>query len=183
LRIPGSSRHDWRVAKDDGLFRVGRSVADRRGELGMTQQDLADAAGVDLKTIYNLESGQRWPIAKNRVKIAAALKWAPESLAAIRDGSAAAGADAAPAPSPGFIPVLDADDEAIAPYEQQVRAEILQAMDKYGLDATGVQVFPGSSVEQATWDTPQLRSREEKVRLIAKLRMIIDGAGQNRETG
>ncbi len=85
--------------------------------------------------------------------------------------------------SPSFIPALDADDEAIAPYEQQVRAEILQAMDRYGLDATGAQVFPDSTVEQATWDTPQLRTREEKVRLIAKLRMIIDGAAQNRKTG
>src|SRR5258708_137927 len=84
-------------------------------------------------------------------------------------------------PSPSFIPALDADDEAIAPYEQQVRAEILQAMDRYGLDATGAQVFPDSTVEQATWDTPQLRTREEKVRLIAKLRMIIDGAAQNRK--
>ena len=74
------------VAKKDELLRVGRTVVSRRGELGMTQQDLADRARVDLKTVYNLEAGARWPIAKNRAAVSAALGWAPDTLAAIRAG-------------------------------------------------------------------------------------------------
>ena len=76
------------MAKDGDLRRVGRAVAARRGELGLTQQDLADAAGVDLKTVYNLESGTRWPIARTRSAIAAALGWGPGVLPAIAAGEA-----------------------------------------------------------------------------------------------
>ena len=59
----------------DGRHRAARAVAARRGELGMTQQELADAAGVDSKTIYNLEAGGRWPIARTRALIEKALAW------------------------------------------------------------------------------------------------------------
>ncbi len=52
----------------------------------MTQQELADQAGVDLKTVYNLESGTRWPIAKNRAAVSAALRWEGDALAAILAG-------------------------------------------------------------------------------------------------
>jgi transcriptional regulator with XRE-family HTH domain len=77
--------HDERVTKDE-LLRVGQAVSARRGELGLTQQDLADRAGVDLKTVYNLESGAHWPIAKNRGAVAIALGWLPDALAVIRAG-------------------------------------------------------------------------------------------------
>lgn len=70
-----------------GLQRVGDAVEERRGQLGMTQQDLADAAGVDLKTVYNMESGLRWPRVKNRTAIAAALGWPTSALHDIRNGA------------------------------------------------------------------------------------------------
>lgn len=41
----------------------------------MTQQQLADAAAVDSKTIYNLESRGKWPIARTRASIEKALGW------------------------------------------------------------------------------------------------------------
>ena len=59
----------------EGRQRAARAVAARRGELGMTQQELADAAGVDLKTIGNLERRGRWPIARTRARIERALNW------------------------------------------------------------------------------------------------------------
>jgi transcriptional regulator with XRE-family HTH domain len=59
----------------DGKRRAARAVAARRGELGLTQQELAGAAGVDSKTIYNLESRGRWPIARTRASIEKALDW------------------------------------------------------------------------------------------------------------
>jgi transcriptional regulator with XRE-family HTH domain len=72
LTVPGSY---LMIHSMDGRQRAARAVAARRGEQGMTQQELADAAGVDSKTIYNLESGGRWPIARNRALIEKALGW------------------------------------------------------------------------------------------------------------
>jgi transcriptional regulator with XRE-family HTH domain len=46
----------------------------------MTQQELADAADVDTKTIGNLERRGKWPIARNRAKIEKALGWPPGEL-------------------------------------------------------------------------------------------------------
>ena len=59
----------------DGRQRAARAVAARRGELKMTQQELARAAGVDLKTIGNLETRGGWPIARTRASIEQALGW------------------------------------------------------------------------------------------------------------
>ncbi|MGW5259609.1 helix-turn-helix transcriptional regulator [Microbispora sp. NPDC004025] len=66
--------------------RAARHVISRRGELGLTQQQLATRADVDIKTIYNLESGERWPQARNRFKIEQALGWAPGALDALAAG-------------------------------------------------------------------------------------------------
>lgn len=41
----------------------------------MTQQELADLAGIDAKTIGNLETRDRWPIARTRARIEEALGW------------------------------------------------------------------------------------------------------------
>jgi len=78
--------HHEGVAKSDEVRQVGRAVAARRGELGMTQQDLADEAGVDIKTVYNLESGGHWPIAKNRAALSVALHWEADALNVIAAG-------------------------------------------------------------------------------------------------
>jgi transcriptional regulator with XRE-family HTH domain len=59
----------------DGRQRAARAVAARRGELRMTQRELGAAAGVDTKTIGNLESQGRWPIARTRAQIEEALGW------------------------------------------------------------------------------------------------------------
>jgi len=59
----------------DGRQRAARAVAARRGELRMTQSELGAAAGVDTKTIGNLESRGRWPIARTRALIEKALGW------------------------------------------------------------------------------------------------------------
>lgn len=46
----------------------------------MTQQELADAADVDTKTIGSLERRGRWPIARNRARIEKALGWPPGEM-------------------------------------------------------------------------------------------------------
>lgn len=67
--------------------RAARLTAARRGELGMTQQQLADTAGVDVKTIGSLERRGRWPIARSRARIEAALRWPPGELERLAEDS------------------------------------------------------------------------------------------------
>ena len=76
----------WSMSRPVDRRRAARQVIVRRGELGLSQPALAEAAGVDPKTIWNLESGERWPIAKNRTKIERALGWAEGDLARIAEG-------------------------------------------------------------------------------------------------
>lgn len=66
--------------------RVAETVRVRRGELGLTQQQVAEAAGVDTATISSLERAERWPWARNRTRIEGALGWQPGSLEAIGRG-------------------------------------------------------------------------------------------------
>jgi transcriptional regulator with XRE-family HTH domain len=72
----------------DGRQRAARAVAARRGELRMTQLELGAAAGVDVKTIGNLESRGVWPIARTRAQIEEALGWPAGEMERIaaRDG-------------------------------------------------------------------------------------------------
>jgi transcriptional regulator with XRE-family HTH domain len=67
--------------------RVAKYVAARRGALGLTQEQLAERAGVTVKTIYNLESGERWPQARTRSAIELALAWRPGELVRIAEGA------------------------------------------------------------------------------------------------
>ncbi|WP_158587939.1 helix-turn-helix transcriptional regulator [Actinomadura logoneensis] len=67
--------------------RVAKYVVARRGALGLTQEQLAERAGVTVKTVYNLEAGGRWPQARTRGAIEAALLWRPGDLARVGDGA------------------------------------------------------------------------------------------------
>ena len=67
--------HTVHVSTIAGRRRAAQAVAARRGELGLTQHQLAAKAGVDPKTVGNLEKRDRWPIAKNRAAIEKALLW------------------------------------------------------------------------------------------------------------
>ena len=79
-----------------GRQRAAAAVAARRGELDMTQQQLSAAAGVDSKTIGNLESRGRWPIATTRARIEKALGWPSGEMERI------ASLEPAPAVPPGL---------------------------------------------------------------------------------
>lgn len=46
----------------------------------MTQQELADRARVDTKTVGSLETRGRWPIARSRAGIERALDWPPGEM-------------------------------------------------------------------------------------------------------
>jgi DNA-binding XRE family transcriptional regulator len=130
----------------------------------MTQQGLADAAGVDLKTIYNLESGTRWPIAKTRVAVSAALGWAPDTLSAIAEGSI-------PQPRPTGIPVIDqaATDEELEPYVRQIRRQIADAVADYGPEVSGEIIF-GPGHEADAWNA-KMMPPDATVKMLALFRL------------
>lgn len=67
--------------------RVAKYVVARRGSLGLTQEQLAERAGVTVKTIYNLEAGERWPQARTRGAIEGALRWRSGDLVRIGEGN------------------------------------------------------------------------------------------------
>lgn len=68
------------------IARAAAYVAARRGELGLTQVAFAQASGIDVKTVYNLESASRWPQARNRSAIESGLGWQAGDLQRIAEG-------------------------------------------------------------------------------------------------
>lgn len=69
-----------------GRQAAGRAVRARRGELGLAQISVADAAGVDVQTYRALETGERWPWASTLASISRALGFEPGELQEIADG-------------------------------------------------------------------------------------------------
>lgn len=65
---------------------VGALVKARRLELRITEKQLQDLTKIDPKTLKKLESGERWPQEETRMKVEAVLRWAPGSIAALREG-------------------------------------------------------------------------------------------------
>lgn len=65
---------------------IGETVVKRRTELGLSRAAAAKLASVDPKTLQSLERDERWPHDTSRVKIERALRWAPGSLDAIKNG-------------------------------------------------------------------------------------------------
>lgn len=72
--------------RQEGHQRAADYVKARRGALHLTQDALAAKAGVDAKTVWNLESVERWPQATTRAKLEAALGWTEGDLQKIRSG-------------------------------------------------------------------------------------------------
>ncbi|TDB85272.1 XRE family transcriptional regulator [Actinomadura sp. KC216] len=84
--FPGVSGMLGGMAGDVDRERVAKYAVARRGSLGLTQEQLAERAGVTVKTVYNLEAGERWPQARTRGAIEDALRWRAGDLARIAEG-------------------------------------------------------------------------------------------------
>jgi len=76
------SRQDDRSRRD----RVARYVARRRADLGLSQEALAERAGINPKTVLDLERGRRTASARTRQKIEGALGWAEGDLNHVANG-------------------------------------------------------------------------------------------------
>lgn len=53
---------------------VSKNIKLIRRSRGMTQEQLAEASGIDISTIQRYEAGDRWPRLNNIVELAKALK-------------------------------------------------------------------------------------------------------------
>jgi transcriptional regulator with XRE-family HTH domain len=71
---------------DRSRRRVAQYVRARRDALGLSQEALADRAGINPKTVIELEQGKRWPVAKTRTKLEPELGWNEGDLARIAEG-------------------------------------------------------------------------------------------------
>lgn len=66
---------------DEGyLGRIGSAIRSRRKELGISQEALADAAGLDRAHMGKIERGERNVTVLNLIRIAAALNDQPSDL-------------------------------------------------------------------------------------------------------
>ena len=72
--------------KNPGRLAAGAQVRTARAEKGLSQADLAVAAGVDPGTVSGLETGRRWPRAGQQVRIEKALGWEPGRIERIARG-------------------------------------------------------------------------------------------------
>jgi transcriptional regulator with XRE-family HTH domain len=66
--------------KAKNLAKFGKRVAELRAERHLTQEQLAEAAGVSYRTIVSVEVGIRWCTLDTLEKIAKALKVPPMEL-------------------------------------------------------------------------------------------------------
>jgi len=149
----------------------------------MTQHDLADAAGVDLKTVYNLESGTRWPIARTRVAISAALRWSGDALAEMaRPGRPDGEWRPEARPGGGFTA---AEVVAAEPLKDGIR-ERFDALAADGDPApSGQAMFPGSLPLAAAWDAARLgagpdQDPEQAMWAVAVVQVRLGAAAEDR---
>lgn len=91
---------------------VGAWIVARRGELGMTQAELADAAGVRLRTVGNVERGETTITPSRLGAWERALRWQSGTLAeAYRAGTRPAAASGDGLPGIELLDVVGVDRE------------------------------------------------------------------------
>jgi transcriptional regulator with XRE-family HTH domain len=122
------------------LHRVADAVRNRRGDLGVTQQDLAHLAGVSVGTIANLESAGRWPWVRNRTLVEAALGWQTGSLDRIGRGGEPAPVEQADGDRPRYLDPAEqhiADTPGLSREETEALIEVARAMRAANARRTG----------------------------------------------
>lgn len=71
---------------DPSVLRAGSAFADRRVELGLTQRDIAGLKIMGQPALVAFEKGRAWPRERTRAKLEQVARWAPGTLAKLRDG-------------------------------------------------------------------------------------------------
>jgi transcriptional regulator with XRE-family HTH domain len=177
----------------EGWPRLASYVVSARIDAGFREQRaLAAVTGISERTLGKLENGQ--PVgATTLVTVAKHLGWTPDSPQRIRDGGEPVlvreqeGAMPDPGPVPRkFRPLLDADEDEIAPYDKLVWDDVAAAISKHHMpprDIPGAAIFPDDHWEARAWDDPRFRDEAAAARWIAKFRMIKDRSDEGSQTG
>ncbi|MFP5371887.1 MAG: helix-turn-helix domain-containing protein [Actinomycetes bacterium] len=74
----------------EGLERAGQAVAERRGQLHLTQGELAERAGINVSTLREIEQGIVPKRGRHRATLAQlsdALEWEPDQIRLIAEGA------------------------------------------------------------------------------------------------
>jgi transcriptional regulator with XRE-family HTH domain len=111
--------------------RVAEFLRDRRGELELTQQQLAERAGVDTGTVSNLERAERWPQPRSRANIERALGWQSGPLQAIAKGRTPVLIDQPPGGRPRYLDAAEqhiADTPGLTPDEAEALVAVMRIM-------------------------------------------------------
>lgn len=127
--------------------RVARYVIDRRGGLGLTQEELAERAGLDRKTIYHLESAERWPQVKTRGALEEALGWASGDLMRIAEGGEPG--DLMKAEAEAATAQASAHDATVTTIEGRTSARLEEVSRAVGLNDHPPFPNPTSKTQQA----------------------------------
>jgi transcriptional regulator with XRE-family HTH domain len=119
---------------------VAAAIRSRRNQLGLTQQDLASRAGVAVGTIATLESAERWPWARNRTSIEAALGWQAGSMTEISRGGYPLPVEETGAEPPRYLDPVDqhiADTPGLAPEDAEALIAIARRLRAARTSQTG----------------------------------------------
>jgi len=100
--------------------RAAAAFTARRGELGLTQEDVAERGQIAPRTVVGFESQGKWPNPRSRARLEKAVGWASGEIARIASAAA-----------PDLDPVLvdlaskltDAEAEALIRFLRQSRDE------------------------------------------------------------
>jgi transcriptional regulator with XRE-family HTH domain len=98
--------------------RAAQAFTDRRGGLGLTQEDIAREAGIAVRTVQNFESG-RWPNPKTRGLLERAVRWPAGEIARL-----------ASPPRPRIDPQLLDRVRELDPDDREWMAEWLRSLGK-----------------------------------------------------
>ncbi len=71
---------DEKIMLNDYMLFVGNNLMKKREKMNLTQEELAELAGVEIKSVGDVERGQRYPGGYNMIKIVKALKCRPQDI-------------------------------------------------------------------------------------------------------
>ncbi len=98
---------DLPIGEEPGIARAGAAAAARRRELNISQRQLAADKIINASALIAFEKGRSWPRERTRSKLEEVLRWAPGTIARLRQGGAvAAAADPVPASEGHETPLI-----------------------------------------------------------------------------
>lgn len=86
LVVPTKNAHHRGVNDKEALERIGQLIRDARKEKGESMAALAERAGINSKTLWSAEKGERVPHDVNQLKIEKALGWRHGAMAEAYSG-------------------------------------------------------------------------------------------------